>query len=56
MTSNGCYWMILVDVYKRQEYPKKSFVVCLDDVNTEAERVKMKDLARLVEKEIRNYN
>ena len=38
------------------EYPKKSFVVCLDDVNTEAERVKMKDLARLVEKEIRNYN
>lgn len=38
------------------EYPKKSFVVCLDDVNTEAERVKMKDLAELVEKEIRNYN
>ena len=38
------------------EYPKKSFVVCLDDVNTEAERVKMKDLAGLVEKEIRNYN
>ena len=36
------------------EKPKKSWVVCLDDIDTEATHTTMKDLSKLVVEEIRN--
>lgn len=38
------------------EEPKKSFVVCIDDVETKAQRVTMRELSNLVTEEIRKYN
>lgn len=41
----------LLDLFAK---PKKSWVVCLDDIDTEATHTTMKDLSKLVVEEIRN--